>query len=281
MILPDAVGTQADINFSQRGAAVLAASQGASDMTNRRRRIIAIIIGAIVLAGGMAGAVYGIGYLFFREPAPPAVGTVDVASTAPTGSATSSSGGPSASGDEITGVVDTSIGSFADFTSSFVGYRVQEELAGIGGQTAVGRTPDVSGTLTLVGTTLTSTEVTADLTTLVSDDDRRDNQLREQAIQTDTYPTATFVLTEPIELPDGAADGDEVTVTASGELTLHGVTQPVEVPIMAQLVDDAVVITGSIDIAFAGYEIEKPTSMIVLSVDDHGVMEFQLFFTQP
>ena len=41
-----------------------------------------------------------------------------------------------------------------------------------------------------------------------------------------------------------------------------------------------VILTGSIDIVFADYEMEKPTSMIVLSVDDHGIMEFQLFFTQ-
>ena len=55
--------------------------------------------------------------------------------------------------------VDTSIGSFADNTSSFVGYRVQEQLAGIGANKAVGRTPDVSGTLTLSGTTVTAVEV--------------------------------------------------------------------------------------------------------------------------
>jgi hypothetical protein len=32
-------------------------------------------------------------------------------------------------------VVNTDIGSFGDFFGSFVGYRVQEELVGIGGQT--------------------------------------------------------------------------------------------------------------------------------------------------
>ncbi len=73
--------------------------------------------------------------------------------------------GPDASG-EIAGTwtLDTSIGSFDDFSGSFVGYRVQEELAGIGGQTAVGRTPDVTGSLTIEGTTLSAAQVTADLT---------------------------------------------------------------------------------------------------------------------
>jgi len=40
---------------------------------------------------------------------------------------------PSGSDIERHWEVNTSIGSFSDFTSSFVGYRVQEELAGIGG----------------------------------------------------------------------------------------------------------------------------------------------------
>lgn len=250
----------------------------------KRPRPILLVIGVVIVLGGLAGAASGIGYLFFRAPAPSAVGTGTIASaesTASTSPAATANTAATAPGEEVvTGVVDTSIGSFADFTSSFVGYRVQEELAGIGGQVAVGRTPDVSGTGTLVGTTLTTMEVTADLTTLVSDDERRDNQLRQQALETDTYPTATFVLTEPVQLPDGAAEGDEISVTAAGDLTLHGVTRSVEVPITAQLTDGVVRVTGSIDIVFADYGMEKPTSMIVLSVDDHGIMEFQLFFTE-
>ncbi len=44
-------------------------------------------------------------------------------------------------------------------------------------------------------------------------------------METSVYPTATFTLTEPIDLgtlPDANAD---VTATATGELTLHGVTK--------------------------------------------------------
>ena len=38
--------------------------------------------------------------------------------------------------------------------------------------------------------------------------------------------------------------------------------------------------TGSTPIVFADYDIEKPTSVAVLSVEDHGEMELQLFFTK-
>lgn len=36
--------------------------------------------------------------------------------------------------------------------------------------------------------------------------------------------------------------------------------------------------TGSIEILFADYGIERPTSFVVLSIDDNGIMEFQLHF---
>lgn len=89
--------------------------------------------------------------------------------------------------------MNPSIGSFSTFTSSFVGYRVQEELVGIGGNTAVGRTPDVSGTMTTVGLTLTKAEFTANLQTLASDESQRDNRLRQQALESDRFPTLAQV----------------------------------------------------------------------------------------
>jgi polyisoprenoid-binding protein YceI len=243
-------------------------------------RVAAVLLVLAVLAAGG----YGLWYLFLRPAAPAAVGASHVALPSSTAdpSATASAGGSGGATDGIEGSwqVDPSIGSFSDFTSSFVGYRVQEELASIGGQTAVGRTPDVSGSITIEGTSVTAASITADLTTLVSDDDRRDGQLRRQGLETEQFPTATFSLTQPIELPDGAAAGESVEVTAVGELTLHGQANAVEMPMQARLDGDVIVLTGSIDILFADYGMDPPSSFIVLSVDDHGVMELQLFLTR-
>jgi polyisoprenoid-binding protein YceI len=74
------------------------------------------------------------------------------------------------------------------------------------------------------------------------------------------------------------ADGQTITATATGELTLHGVTKTVQVPIEARLSGDVVTVVGSIGIAFADYSIEPPVSFAILSVEDHGTMEFQLHF---
>jgi polyisoprenoid-binding protein YceI len=235
------------------------------------------IVAALAIAA--AGAAYGFATLFLH-PAPSAValdpGSSQPAAsigTLPTGAAATLAGGP-----DGFWAIDTSIGSFSDFSDSWVGYRVDETLAGNRANTAVGRTPDVSGTLTLAGTSITSVEVTANLQALQSDDDRRDGQLRRQALETDRFPEASFRLTSPIELAAAPVDGRTITAVASGELSLHGITRTIQVPIEARLSGDVVTVVGSIDIRFADYGVEQPTSFAVLSIEDHGTMELRLHF---
>src|SRR5207237_1469928 len=102
----------------------------------------------------------------------PAVATA-AGSSAPGATSASTSAATSAGGGGgTTRTVDPSIGSFSDFSDSFVGYRVNETLAGNKANTAVGRTPAVSGTLTLDGATIRSVQITADPSQLQSDDQR-------------------------------------------------------------------------------------------------------------
>jgi polyisoprenoid-binding protein YceI len=266
------------------------ANQRPAPAPRSRRRWLTIGVAAVAVAAIAAGA-YGFSYLFLRGPAPAAVG---LATTSPSATAAVSGGSsaspaasvasdsPATTGGSLDGTwnVDPSIGSFSDFSGSFVGYRVEEELANVGAATAVGRTPDVTGSLTLSGTTITAAEMTADLSTLQSDDDRRDGQLQRQALETGTFPTATFTLTEQIDLAAVPADSELISVTATGDLTLHGQTKTVQIPLEARLSGNVVTVTGSLEIVFADYGMEKPTSFLVLSIADRGTMELQLHFTK-
>ncbi|HTS14812.1 MAG TPA: YceI family protein [Candidatus Sulfotelmatobacter sp.] len=239
--------------------------------TNRRRTLIAAVL--VLSAAVVAGAGYGLWYLFLRPAGPAAVtsGTLPpVASNA--ADVPLASGGLAGTWD-----VDTTIGSFSDFSDSWVGYRVQETLASIGANTAVGRTPSVTGSLTLTGTQVTAGTITADLTALQSDDSRRDAQLSHSGLETSTFPTATFTLTSPIDLGSDPTDGAEIDVTAHGTLQLHGVTRTVAVPLKARLAGSVIEVTGSLPITFSDYGIQAPTSFIALSVSDTGTMELQLF----
>jgi polyisoprenoid-binding protein YceI len=252
---------------------------------------IRIALAAVVLAILAAGA-FGLWYIFLRPSGPAAVAdaslvvpsrapaTSSAGSSAAATSSASSSSTTLSGGIDGTWNVDTSIGSFSDFSDSFVGYRVQEQLASIGGNTAVGRTPAVSGSLTIAGTKVTAVTIQADLTGLKSDDNRRDGQLSHQGLETSTYPTATFSLTSPIDLGSIPADGAEVSVTATGKLTLHGQTKDVQIPLKAKLSGNTIVVTGSLEITFADYGISKPNSFAVLSIADTGTLELQLFFTK-
>lgn len=238
----------------------------------RRRWIVPGVAVALVAALG-----FGIWYFVFRDDAPPAVDLESATQSVTTDPARSSGGASLIAG---TWTVDISVGDLAAGTASFVGYRVQEELASIGAKTAVGRTPGVEGSLMIDGTTITEVSIVADLTALTSDSSRRDETLRDQAIQTGQFPDATFVLTEPIELGAVPTEGEPITAEAVGTLTIHGVTRPVTIDLEAQLTEGVIVVTGQLPIVFADYDIDTPSSFAVLSIEDNGIMELQLFFAQ-
>jgi hypothetical protein len=215
-------------------------------------------LGVAVLVAGV-GAAVGLWYLFFRPsgPAPVALSSESPASGAVATLGPGTSAGPDGTlsgGIDGTWSIDASQG-------SFVGYRVQEPLA-------------------ISGTQVTDVSITADLTQLKSDDQRRDGQLQQRGLETDTFPTATFKLSQPIDLGSVPADGQTISVTATGELTLHGVTKTVDIPLQARLNGNTIEIVGSLAITFADYSITPPTSFIALSVADHGTMELHLFFTR-
>jgi len=264
----------------------------------RRRRLLITVAVAVLLLIAAAGA--GI-WWFFRDDAPAEVDLETAAAAAQvdatvateasvasdasvaipvTTAAAADVAADVAAPSAIAGTwsVDTSVGEFSyeDSTGTFVGFRVDEELSGVGSTTAVGRTPAVSGSATIDGTTVTVVTIEADMTAVTTNDGRRDDNVQE-ALETSTYPTATFVLSQPIELGEAAANGEAVTVDAVGELTIHGVTQTVTIPLQAQLVDGTIVIVGSAEITFADYGVSVPEAPIVVSAEDTGTLELQLF----
>ena len=52
-------------------------------------------------------------------------------------------------------------------------------------------------------------------------------------MDTARFPNSTFKLTKPIALGEEPPEGKIITVDATGDLTLHGVTKTVTTPIKA------------------------------------------------
>ena len=160
--------------------------------------------------------------------------------------------------------------------ASQVGYRVQEILFGVD-TTAVGRTNQVDGTLTIDGPQVTGVDFTVDVASITSDESRRDNAFRGRVMSADEFPNATFVLTQPIELGAAPVEGAEVTAQASGDLTLRGVTNPVTFDVTAKQENGLIGVQGSIPVVFNDYGIANPSTGGV-QTEDNGLVEFILVF---
>lgn len=166
------------------------------------------------------------------------------------------------------------------------GYRVREQLASLPAESdAVGRTSDVTGSITVVeagdGAQVADGTITVDTTTITSHERRRDSRMRTEGLQTDQFPTATFTITSPVDVPAAALAGEATDVTLAGDLTLHGVTRAVEIPSQARLVDGQIQVAGSLTFALADFEIVAPNvGGFIVSIADQGALEFSIIFAK-
>jgi polyisoprenoid-binding protein YceI len=251
-----------------------------------RSVLISALVVAVLLIGS-GGAAY---FLFLRgdDVAPLALpSSAPAASSSGSGTATSSSGAsaslPAASGATIDAA--SVPGTWTVGADSIVGYRVRERLASLSADSdAVGRTSSITGTATIAGSgtslTVTKADFSVDMTLLASDKQMRDNRLRRQGIETDTFKTSTFTLTSPVALPANALTGAAVDVTLHGDLTLHGVTKTIDIPAKAQLNGSAIQVLGSVSFPFADYDIVAPSIGGFVTVQDTGTLEFLVNLTK-
>jgi len=222
-----------------------------------KKLVLALVAVAVLVVGGTYVYIH-----FIQDDAPPKL-TLEADSTTTTGGSTDTS--------------DLS-GTWTAGTGSTAGYRAKEVLFGQS-TTAVGRTTDVTGELVIDDTTVSSAKVTVDMTTVTSDQGNRDRQFQGRIMDTATFPTSTFELTEPIDLGAIPGEGQTVTKAAKGKLTLHGTTKEVIVDLTAKRSGGAIQVQGSIPITFDDWGIPAP-SFGPAQVEDHGELEFLVSFTK-
>ena len=276
----------------------------------RRRTIVVVLVLALIVAGGTAlgiwrltqftpaevnidSAVEGVQSVISEGSGQTNSGQTNSGETnsgqANSGETNSGEASPVGAAADLTGewLVDNSIGTFTyeSATGSFAGFRVEEELVRIGHVTAVGRTDEVSGSLRIDGTTLAAATVSVDLSTITTNDSRRDDNVY-RALHADEFPLATFELSQPIDIASSlsqvGADGQEGEVrfrgAASGLLTINGISVPTTFELTARTLEDVIVVIGSADITFADFDVTTPGAGIVAQADEFGVIEFQLLF---
>ncbi|MDQ1434263.1 MAG: hypothetical protein QOF59_1079 [Actinomycetota bacterium] len=216
----------------------------------------------LLVVAVLVGAGFGAWYVFGSDaPAKPKL--TDCAASSPGGPATPTGTWKVAPGKEV-----------------YVGYRITEVFRGdVIHKTAVGRTPGVTGTLKIAGRQLTLTDITADMQKLASDRGTRDNYIHTHGIDSNTYKQSKFKLTKPVALPTGLKKCTVERMTATGSLTLHGVTHTVNVPLQARWSGPTIQVDGTdIAVKLADYKITPPKTSVT-QADDHGSIEFALTFT--
>jgi polyisoprenoid-binding protein YceI len=228
---------------------------------HQRPAIVAAGLGSLVLLGAVA-----LGIVYF----------VIFPSSAPARLALAATRSPSASA-----IAAASAGTWTVTSGSEAGYRVRETLAFVGAPSdAVGRTSSVHGTVTIAGSgsnlSVSAVSLRVDVNTLSSDRAMRDQRIHSMGLQSDRYPTATFVLSNPITLPADAGNGQAFTVSAVGQLTIHCVTQTVTIPIQARLNGSQIQLAGSITFPFSDFGMTPPSIGGFVSVQDNATMEFAI-----
>jgi len=249
--------------------------------------ILPIAVAAVALAVGLGGFIV---YDQVLRGDSAAALTLPTASSSPSSSTTPAAstiaGATSAAAASAATAGGSVAGTWTVAADSVAGYRVREQLANLPAESdAVGRTSQVTGSITLESsgstTTVTAGTLTVDTTSLTSDKSQRDNRLRGEGLQTDQYPTATFTLTKPVEVPAAALAGTASNVTLTGDLTLHGVTKSVEIPAQAQLVNGTIQVAGSISFPLSDYSITAPNiGGFIVSIADTGTLEFLVNFSK-
>jgi len=162
---------------------------------------------------------------------------------------------------------------------SVAGFRVQESALGFSNYVG-GQTPSVSGTIVITGTTVTAASFHINLTT-IEVNGKKQAQFAA-SLGTRDHPVASFTLRAPVPLGQRFAAGRTVTATATGELTMNGLSRLVTVTLAARRAGRQLQTAGSIPVTFSRWDITQPAGAGFLGgLASHGTAEFLLRLNRP
>ena len=234
-------------------------------MARLRPRRLAIWLMAAAAAVALLAVGGAFVYIhFISGPAPAPLGLKVGAS--PSATTTGTRTEPAASSGSLAGNWRVTAG-------SVVGYRVNEVLAGQQ-NVAVGRTSQISGSMTITGGSVTAAQFTVQMATIRSDESQRDAQFNGRIMDTSEFPTGTLKLTGPIRLAPVPGAGVIKSYHAAADLTLHGQTRPVTFPLSAERTSNEIEVSGSIPVLFSRWDIPNPSFTGFVTTQNHGELEF-------
>lgn len=167
-------------------------------------------------------------------------------------------------------------------------YRVEEEfLQGaverlgkdLGHHTAVGFTRTIEGYLELSRDDppqVVGGQIIVDIRSLESDDDKRDQRIREQYLESNQFPLAVFDVTGVEDFPTSYAEGQEVTFTLVGDLTIREITNEMKWEVTTVLEGDTITGTAVTSIMMVDFGFDPPEILGFIEAQDPARIEIEI-----
>jgi polyisoprenoid-binding protein YceI len=157
-------------------------------------------------------------------------------------------------------------------------YRARETFVNQPGPSdAIGRTNEIDGEIELESAGALRGRIIGmriDLRTLVSNETRRDNFIRQNTLQTDQFPYAEFRSTEAAG-PGTVTPGQEAAFQIPGIMTIKGRERPIVWEARAKLDGSMIVGTATARVKLTDFGIEPPR-LAILSVEDEMTWQIDL-----
>jgi len=148
-----------------------------------------------------------------------------------------------------------------------------------GNADVVGSTQNIEGQLQInladLSAPLGTNRFTVNMTTLTTDQSRRDNWIRENGPQFNNFPLAEFVATGVSETPASYTAGDEVQFKMNGDLTIREVTRPVTFDVTAKLDGDTATGVATAQLRMTDFGFEPPNFANTLTVADEFMVQVE------
>lgn len=143
-----------------------------------------------------------------------------------------------------------------------------------------GITGDVSGQFLLTQDEhIQSLQIVVDLRTLDSGSSDRDSHVRNDTLETNTYPYATFRVTDASVLSGHYVEGQNVTFQLNGELTLHGITRPEIFSMQGRLTGNTITGTASALVHLQDFQMKPPQTTSVVTITVNNAVTLSINFT--
>jgi polyisoprenoid-binding protein YceI len=142
---------------------------------------------------------------------------------------------------------------------------------------AVGRTKGIAGDVLVDFANPANSQIgtiVIDVSQLTSDEGRRDNFIRNNALQSSQYPQATFKPTKVEGLPASVKPGDQLTLKVTGDLTVKQTTKPVTFDVTLQTNQDKLTGTASAEIVLSDFD-AGPIQLAMLQTEDKAKLVFE------